>query len=70
MLITAAPDIRSSEITDEKLYVRRREFLQGRPPCRPRPRSRARARPRPRRAGQERAAQRLQGRGQGARTRR
>ena len=28
MLIKPAPDIRSSEITDELLYLRRREFLQ------------------------------------------
>jgi methionine sulfoxide reductase catalytic subunit len=28
MLVTKAPDIRSSEITDKKLYLRRREFLQ------------------------------------------
>jgi methionine sulfoxide reductase catalytic subunit len=28
MLVTKAPDIRSSEITDRKLYLRRREFLQ------------------------------------------
>jgi sulfoxide reductase catalytic subunit YedY len=28
MLIRRAPDIRSSEITDEKLYVRRREFMR------------------------------------------
>jgi methionine sulfoxide reductase catalytic subunit len=28
MLIKPAPDIRSSEITDESLYLRRREFLQ------------------------------------------
>ena len=28
MLIKQAPDIRSSEITDKKLYLNRREFLQ------------------------------------------
>jgi len=28
MLIKPAPDIRPSEITDESLYLRRREFLQ------------------------------------------
>ena len=28
MLMKKAPDIRSSEITDKKLYLRRREFLQ------------------------------------------
>ena len=28
MLIKKAPDIRSSEITPEGLYVRRREFIQ------------------------------------------
>ena len=28
MLIKRAPDIRSSEITDEKLYLRRREFIR------------------------------------------
>jgi sulfoxide reductase catalytic subunit YedY len=28
MLVTKAPDIRSSEITDKKLYLRRREFIQ------------------------------------------
>jgi len=27
MLIKRAPDIRSSEITDQKLYLNRREFL-------------------------------------------
>jgi len=28
MLIRPAPDIRSSEITDESLYLRRREFMK------------------------------------------
>ena len=28
MLVKKAPDIRSSEITDKKLYLRRREFIQ------------------------------------------
>ena len=28
MLLRNAPDIRSSEITDKKLYLRRREFIR------------------------------------------
>jgi sulfoxide reductase catalytic subunit YedY len=28
MLLTRAPDLRSSDVTDERLYLRRREFLQ------------------------------------------
>ena len=28
MLIRRAPDLRSSEITDEQLYLRRREFMR------------------------------------------
>ena len=29
MLVGRAPDIRSSEVTDKKLYLRRRAFIQG-----------------------------------------
>ena len=28
MLVGRAPDIRSSEVTDKKLYLRRRDFIQ------------------------------------------